>query len=70
MHIHSPYKPKMVKQTSARKLMATVFWDWNGVPVVEFMQQETTITSQVYCKIYILRIKTVNHNKCITFNVY
>jgi hypothetical protein len=32
---------------SARKLMATVFWDRK---VVEFMQQGTTITSEVYCK--------------------
>jgi hypothetical protein len=43
-------KPKMVKQTlSARKLMATVFWDRKGVLMVEFMQQGTTITSEVYC---------------------
>jgi hypothetical protein len=26
-HTHSPDKPKQFKQTSARKLMATVFWD-------------------------------------------
>jgi hypothetical protein len=35
---------------SARKLMAAVFWDRKGVLMVEFMQQETTITPQVYCK--------------------
>jgi hypothetical protein len=27
MHTHSPAKPKKIKQTSARKPMATVFWD-------------------------------------------
>jgi hypothetical protein len=27
MHTHSPNKPKKFKQTSARKLMAAVFWD-------------------------------------------
>jgi hypothetical protein len=32
----------------ARKLMATVFWDWKGVVTVEFMQKGTTITSEVY----------------------
>jgi hypothetical protein len=30
--------------------MATVFWDRKGVLMVEFTQQGTTITSQVYCK--------------------
>jgi hypothetical protein len=38
-----------VEQTSARKLMATVFWDRKGVLVVEFMQQRTTVTSKVHC---------------------
>jgi hypothetical protein len=34
----------------AGKLMATVFWDRKGVLMVEFMQQGTTITSEVYCE--------------------
>jgi hypothetical protein len=38
------------KQTSARNLMATIFWDRKGVLIVEFMQQGTTITSEVYCE--------------------
>jgi hypothetical protein len=37
MHTHSPYKPKKFKQTSARKLMTTVFWDGKGVLMLEFM---------------------------------
>jgi hypothetical protein len=41
---------KKCKQISARKLMAAVFWDRKGVLMVEFMQQGTTITSEVYCK--------------------
>jgi hypothetical protein len=36
---------------AARKLMVTVFWDRTGVLMVEFMQQGTTIKSEVYCKI-------------------
>jgi hypothetical protein len=35
---------------SARKQMATVFWDRKGVLMVEFMQQKTAITSEVYCE--------------------
>jgi histone-lysine N-methyltransferase SETMAR len=30
--------------------MATVFWDRKGVLMVQFMQQGTIITSQVYCE--------------------
>jgi hypothetical protein len=38
MHTHAPNKPKNFKQTlSARKLMATIFWDRKGVLMVEFM---------------------------------
>jgi transposase len=51
MHTHSPNKLKKFKQTSTRKLMATVFWDRNGMLMVEFMQQETTVSSEVYCEI-------------------
>jgi hypothetical protein len=38
------------KPLSARKLMATVFGDRKDVLMVEFMQQGTTITSELYCK--------------------
>jgi hypothetical protein len=41
---HSPNKTEKFKEMSARKLMATVFWDRKGVLMVEFMQQGTTIT--------------------------
>jgi hypothetical protein len=30
--------------------MAAVFWDRKGVLLVEFMQQKTTVVSEVYCK--------------------
>jgi histone-lysine N-methyltransferase SETMAR len=47
---HSPNKSKKFKQVSARKLMATVFWDRKGVLMVEYMQQGTTVTSEEYRK--------------------
>jgi hypothetical protein len=50
IHIHSPKKLKKLKQTSARKLMATVLWGRKGVLMVEFKQQGTTIMSEVYCE--------------------
>jgi hypothetical protein len=30
--------------------MAPVFWDRRRVLMIEFMQQETTVMSQVYCE--------------------
>jgi histone-lysine N-methyltransferase SETMAR len=50
--VHSATSQKMTffKRLPARKLMAAVFWDRKGVLMVEFMQQGTTITSEVYCK--------------------
>jgi hypothetical protein len=51
MHARSPNKPEKLKQMlSARKLMASVFWDRKRVLIMEFMQQGTTIASEVYCE--------------------
>jgi hypothetical protein len=59
----SPNKPKKFKQTmSARKLMATVFWDRKGVLMVEFRQQGTTITSEVYCET-LKELHRANHSE-------
>jgi len=49
-HSQSPKKPRKFKQTaSARKLMATVFWDRQGVLLVDFMPRNTTINAEAYC---------------------
>jgi histone-lysine N-methyltransferase SETMAR len=51
MHTHSSNKLKTFNpMLSAKKLMAAVFWDRKGVMMGEFMQQGTTITSEVYCE--------------------
>jgi hypothetical protein len=49
-HTFTKQAKKISKTLSVRKLMATVFWDRKGVLTVEFMQQGTTITSEVYCE--------------------
>jgi hypothetical protein len=46
-----PSKPKKFKQMlSAINLMTALFWDRKGVFMVEFMQQGTTVTPEVYCE--------------------
>jgi hypothetical protein len=50
-HTFSKQAKKMCKQMlSARKLMTTLFWERKGVLMVEFMQQYTSITTDVYCE--------------------
>jgi hypothetical protein len=44
-----PKEDENVKHTLfARNLMASVFWDRKGAPVLEFTEEETIITSEVY----------------------
>jgi hypothetical protein len=50
MHTHSPNKLKNCKHMSYRKLIAAVFWDRKGVLMVEFVQEGTTVMSEVYCE--------------------
>ena len=47
-HPTSPRVKKFKSQRLARKIMATVFWDIEGVILVDFMPKGTTITSDVY----------------------
>ena len=49
-HAQSPKRPRKFKQTaSAQKLMASVFWDRQGVLLVDFMPRNTTINADAYC---------------------
>ena len=49
-HSQSLNKPRKFKQTeSAQKLMATVFWDRQGVFLLDFMPRNTIINADAYC---------------------
>jgi hypothetical protein len=65
MHTHSPNKLKKFEQTlCARKLLAAVFQDRKGVLMVEFMQQRTTVTSEVYCKTLKKLCRAIQNKRC------
>jgi len=49
-HTGSPKRKKFKQTFSIRKIMCTVFWDRQGVLLVEFLPQGTTINSAVYCE--------------------
>ena len=47
-HTSSPKRPRKCLQTlSARKIMATVFWDREGVLLVDFLERGSTINSKL-----------------------
>ncbi|GBL90856.1 Mariner Mos1 transposase [Araneus ventricosus] len=55
---------RKARQTlSARKLMVTVFWDAQGILLIEFMTRGTTINSEVYCRT-LKKLKRAIQNKC------
>ena len=56
-----PQKFKVVK--SAGKLMATVFWDIQGVLLVEFLEKGTTINAASYCET-LSRLRNAIKRKC------
>ena len=47
-HLHSPSKKKAKKMPSAAKVMGTVFWDAEGLILVEFLECGQTITAARY----------------------
>jgi hypothetical protein len=44
-HTSSPKKPKFKQTISTCKIMCSVFWDWQGVLLVEFLPKSTTINA-------------------------
>ncbi|GBM79213.1 Histone-lysine N-methyltransferase SETMAR [Araneus ventricosus] len=62
-HTGSATRLRKARQTlSARKLMVTVFWDAQGILLIEFMTRGTTINSEVYCRM-LKKLKRAIQNK-------
>jgi hypothetical protein len=49
-HIYQTSQKIQTDAFFARRLIVTIFWERKGVVIVEFMQQDTTVISKVYCK--------------------
>jgi len=49
-HTGSPKRKKFKQTISTRKIMCIVFWDRQGVLLVEFLPQGATINCAVYCE--------------------
>ena len=51
MAMQSSPKAKKFKQAcSARKIMATVFWDRRGILLIDFLERGLTINADAYCE--------------------
>ena len=48
-HSGSPKPKKFKTQRSAGKVMATVFWDKDGILMIDYLQRGNTINSDYYC---------------------
>ena len=49
-HMHSPPPVKCRKIASAGKVMASVFWDCDGVVMIEYLEKGHTVTGQYYAQ--------------------
>ena len=58
----SPRPRKFKKQPSAGKVMVTVFWDANGVIMLDFLPKRRTITG-VYYENLLYHLRTAIHEK-------
>nr|CAI5860394.1 unnamed protein product [Callosobruchus analis] len=47
-HSHSPQKKKFKATASAGKVMVTVFWDCEGVILIDVMPRGSTLNSEAY----------------------
>jgi hypothetical protein len=49
-HASSPPSKKFKTTQSAKKIMATLFWDHKGVLLVDFLTQGDTVNADRYCE--------------------
>ena len=61
-HTDSPRRKKFKQMFSTRKMMCIIFWDSQGILLVEFLPQGTTINSDVYCET-LKKLRCVIQNK-------
>ena len=62
-HTGSSERKKFKQTFSTRKTTCTVFWDRQGVLLVEFLSQGTTINSALYCETLKKLRRTIQNKK-------
>ena len=64
----SPKRKKFKQTFSTRKIMCTIFWDRQGVFLIEFLPQGTTINSAVYCET-LQKLRRAIQNKMLSATI-
>jgi histone-lysine N-methyltransferase SETMAR len=65
-HMTSPQKKKFKAIPSASKIMATAFWDCEGVILIDVLPRGQTINSAIYVETLKKRFQRVHPNKDVT----
>ena len=63
-HKASPTPKKFRVQQSAGKIMKTVFWNSEGVLLLEFMSHKTTITGDTYASTMVALRENIKQKHC------
>ncbi|KAL4121063.1 hypothetical protein QTP88_013646 [Uroleucon formosanum] len=61
-HTTSPSTKKFKTTISAKKIMASVFWDHKGIILIEYLRQGETINAARYCET-LKKLRRTVHNK-------
>jgi hypothetical protein len=68
-HDGSPRPKKFQTASSAGKWLATVFWDMEGILMVVWLPQGTTVNSVVYCSIIMSSSSSLTATTCTVVSV-
>ena len=63
--------PKQVKsERSAKKIMASIFWDAKGVLLIDYLEKGKTINSEYYCNLLDQLDKNIREDQTLLTAAY
>lgn len=62
-HSDSPVPKKFRTQPSAKKVMATIFWDCDGILLIDYLPKNTTMSGQYYANLIKLLRESIKEKR-------